>query len=270
VSTNPIVSESGHKYTLVVERNFSAAQILNELGSVVGSMTGTDTKNEVMMGVKKFLAESLNCKFAVDTLSHNVVVDPTNEMATELTLEFDDVPNSGHLILEYNSNLTAPILSDDDDTDLTAKLNAVLGLEDIEAGGDFATDFVLDVTDINEDPNNLNISENTLMIMQEQNIAFDEVADEGTVEILYGDDTVVISFDDLAADVQTTLRTISALSEVLVTGDTNVGFLVQFVNVVDPESLDVGDSTLKSGGIDVETTIDAVASYTAISASISS
>lgn len=84
----------------------------------------------------------------------------------------------------------------------------------------------------------------TLTGQATQLITFSSVPTSGGFILTYdGDDTAVIAWDDVAADVQTALQAITPLAGVTVTGNYTNGFLVTFGGVESPlllsSSLDV-------------------------------
>ena len=71
-----------------------------------------------------------------------------------------------------------------------------------------------------------------------QLISFSTVPTSGGFTLTYGaETTAVISYDDLAADVQTALRALTGLESVTVTGNFSSGFVVAFIGVQSPSLL---------------------------------
>lgn len=86
-----------------------------------------------------------------------------------------------------------------------------------------------------------------------QLLSFDKIPEEGTFKIKFGtSSTDALGFDVTAVDVQTELRKIGALANVLVTGSFATGFRTVFAGFsTAPELGQVVDSTLKESGENV-------------------
>jgi len=92
-----------------------------------------------------------------------------------------------------------------------------------------------------------------------QTITFNTVPDEGSFTVSYeNDETVVINYDDLAADIQIALRALDGLSEVTVSGNFTAGFVITFTGAdgVQEQPLLVEETnTLKTSSVAVIITI---------------
>lgn len=82
-----------------------------------------------------------------------------------------------------------------------------------------------------------------------QKLSFSKVPDAGTFKIGFGVLTTgSLAFNASAADIQTALRLLSGLSNVVVTGNYSAGFILTFVGSSSPVTIgDVTESTLVNG-----------------------
>lgn len=160
------------------------------------------------------------------------------------TLSFSSVPTAGSLVLRWNGNNSAAIVSTDAASDVQTKLRAVTGLSSVTVSGDF-TGFIITLTGVTPlffatDPV-LTIFSNTLNIAavtEVQHLDFDAIPDAGSFKIHAGSaNTALILFSDNAAAVQTKLQAVSGYGSVTVAGDFTAGFDVTFTGLTGPQSL---------------------------------
>jgi len=90
-----------------------------------------------------------------------------------------------------------------------------------------------------------------------QSLTFNETPDAGVFKLKFdGDETEELTFESTAAEIQTQLRTITALANVVVAGSFSEGFTFTFAGLSSaPDLLEVTGSTLEEGGDSVTTTI---------------
>lgn len=88
-------------------------------------------------------------------------------------------------------------------------------------------------------------------------LVFSDVPDAGLLKIKYGTTAKQIAFDDEAADLQTQLRAITGLEDVIVSGSYTDGFLITFwgLDVDDVEAITDNGSTLAASMVAVTFTI---------------
>lgn len=95
------------------------------------------------------------------------------------------------------------------------------------------------------------------MNQEVQKIAFDAVPDSGDFKITYGAlTTAAINFDATSGDVQSALRSLEGLEDVVVTGDFSLGFTISFEGVEgDIALVSLTDNNLLDGATPVVETI---------------
>lgn len=90
-----------------------------------------------------------------------------------------------------------------------------------------------------------------------QKLTFDRIPDGGSFKLKYGSDsTDDFSSSSVAADIQTELREITGLQNIIVTGSFSLGFKIVFRGFSEtPTLLEVEDNTLEEDGDPVTTSV---------------
>lgn len=84
-------------------------------------------------------------------------------------------------------------------------------------------------------------------IPETQRVSFSRVPTEGNFSLSYnGTETRSFNFDSPASEIQDELRLISGLEDVVVSGGYEGGLVIAFINVVDPQDIEVLGNTLKA------------------------
>lgn len=84
-------------------------------------------------------------------------------------------------------------------------------------------------------------------IPETQRVSFSRVPTEGNFSLSYnGTETRSFNFDSPASEIQDELRLIPSLEDVSVSGNYEGGLLISFINVVDPQDIEVLGNTLKA------------------------
>lgn len=177
-------------------------------------------------------------------------------------LSFSNVPDSGSYKLRMTrlegkiarAVTTGPIPHDANAGAIQAVLRALLADYTLAVTGDAADGF-----EITFGPRSaqrkLEVVEDRLSVHPTQVVEFDAVPDGGAFELAYGETAMgpfAHDVADLAAAVQTDLRTIEGLEAVTVTGNFADGLEVKFVGVANPELLTEESNTLEAATEPVE------------------
>lgn len=242
----PIESSSAEKYTVSVSKDFTNVKIYDSGNGIVAEYSGTNSHSAIMQAIKNMLV-SLNCIFAGDNqirYSDNIEL----ELPDQQTLEFSAVPTSGAFVLDYDGDLTASISYDATASVVQTALRAISGLENINVTGSIASDMVVSFGGVSS-PVTLAEDSNTLQIDAVKLLTFSAVPTSGAFTITYNSNpTSSLAFNASAAQVQTALRLVAGLADVVVTGNFTSGFSIRLVGIASPATLAVGSNTLDAGG----------------------
>lgn len=186
----------------------------------------------------------LGVRFPVDNevrYADNLSLEETQD--NQITLS--NSPNSGFLVLEYNSELTPPIgAAELTASEIQIQLRAIEGLETVEVSGNAQTGFTVTFTLV-DNPAVIVVSSSTLQVDEVQSIAFSAEPDAGAFVLEYdGDTTGSIPFDASAQDIEDELSALADLESIEVSGSIAEGLIVTLNSVPNPLLITVDTNTL--------------------------
>lgn len=176
------------------------------------------------------------------------------------TISFDVEPESGSFKLSFNGVKSSAIAFSASNSAVQTALRTIAALSAVTVSGNFASGFVVTFTGVTGNPPLLVVTDNSLAVAEVnevQTVSFSAPPEAGHYKLKYGaTKSAFIDFDDDNAAVETALQGITALSSVIVTGNTTDGFEVEFDGVVgDASLLEVTDSTLVIANVSAVQTI---------------
>lgn len=246
-NTNKIMDPVGAEYTVIMDRYYDSAQILNSAGALVGSITQPTGKADMVQALKNYLISDLGCVFAVDNAVRSttaVVIVPESLVYSLIADPF--LPNSGVFTLTTGSSTTAAIGYDADSGDVEDAL-AAIGLTVATVSGDLGNGMTIDL--VNAPGVTLSVATNTLISAQEQQLSFSDVPDAGQLTVSYDSTQVIIVPADTASSIKTKFASI--LPDLDVHGDFTSGLLFTFLNTMDPDEITQVSNTMTASSVPV-------------------
>jgi hypothetical protein len=273
VNSKKLVNESQVEYSLVVDRFFSKAQILNSSGVTVAQLAGNGNSNSTMQAIKNYMIASLSFKFPMD---NNIKYDNTGlALAVPLVnvLTYSAVPTVGVITLRYNSvSATSSIPYNATAAEVQAALRTISGLEYVTVTGSVGATFSVTNGGVIT-PLTYSTTGGTLKREGQSKVAFDAVPDAGAFKLTYGgNESASLAFNASAAQVQTALRALTGLSAVTVSGNFTSGFTTLFVGMASPTAITVTTNTLTTAGgalTPVVTNVTIPVAYAAVTIAVS-
>jgi hypothetical protein len=246
VNSQPLVNSSGDVYSIIIDRNAVVGQILDANGATVAQCDGEGSIPKMLQAMKNYMIDNLGMVFFQPNKLFNETAISVAAPSTN-TLNPDNTPTSGSVIITYDSVNTPAIAFDATAADVQASLRSLADLQDITVSGTMATLFTVTNSGVIS-PLTYATTSNTLQRDEVVLIEFDAVPDSGTFKITYdGNESAAINFDAIAADIETEIQLLAGLETATVAGSFAAGFTITLTQIISPTAITVTSNSLMVG-----------------------